>query len=97
MTDGERSFKEKLALRIVHRKIDSIFDECSKFEEKDKRILFEVIGNLLLQHMRQLPHIRAADTSTAADETPPKIREFGRASGSVSEICWSGTSDLPGY
>ena len=76
MTDGERPFKERLALQIVVRKIDSIFEECSKFEEKDKKILFEVLGNLLLQHMRQLPHARAAKTSTPIDETPPQIREL---------------------
>jgi hypothetical protein len=77
MTDGgRRSFKEKLALKIVLLKIDSIFEECSKFEERDKKILLEVIGNLLLQHMRQLPHIRAAKTSTPADDAPPRIREL---------------------
>jgi hypothetical protein len=58
MTDGGRSFKEKLALQIVIRKIDLIFEECSKFEERDKKILFDVMGTLLLQHMRRLPHIR---------------------------------------
>jgi hypothetical protein len=76
MTDGERSFKEKLALQIVLRKIDSIFEECSKFEEKDKKILFEVMGTLLIQHMRELSHIRAAKSSAPADETPPQIREL---------------------
>jgi hypothetical protein len=75
MTDGERPFKEKLALQIVIRKIDLLFEECSKFEERDKRILFDVIGTLLLQQMRQLPHIRAAKTSTPADEARP-IREL---------------------
>jgi hypothetical protein len=76
MTDGERPFKEKSALQIVIRKIDSIFAECSKFEERDKKILLEVIGTLLLQHMRQLPHIRANQTSAPADEAPPQIREL---------------------
>jgi hypothetical protein len=75
MTDGERPFKEKLALQIVIRKIDLLFEECSKFEERDKKILFDVIGTLLLQHMRQLPHIRAVKTSTPADE-PRSIREL---------------------
>ena len=36
----------------------------------------EVIGSLLLQHMRQLPHVRAAKTSTPADEAPPQPREL---------------------
>ena len=53
MTTGERSFKEKLALQIAIRKIDSVFEVCSKFGEKDRKILFEVIRNLLLQH---IPH-----------------------------------------
>ena len=78
MTDGGRSFKEKLALQIVIRKIDLLFEECSKFEERDKKILFDVIGTLLLQQMRQLPHIRAAKTSTPADEARP-IRELADA------------------
>lgn len=73
MTDSERPFKERLALQIVLRKIDSIFAECSTFEDKDKRILFDVIGSLLLQHMRQIPHIRAAQTSAPADAAPPEI------------------------
>jgi hypothetical protein len=73
---GERPFKEKLALQIVICKIDGLFEECNKFEERDKKILFDVIGNLLLQHMRRLPHIRAAKTSTGSNETPPRIREL---------------------
>jgi hypothetical protein len=76
MTDGGRSFKEKLALQIVIRKIDLLFEECSKFEERDKKILFDVIGTLLLQHMRQLPHIRSDQTSTPIEEAPPQIREL---------------------
>jgi hypothetical protein len=76
MTLGERPFKEKLALQIVICKIDGLFDECSKFEERDKKILFDVIGNLLLQHMRRLPHIRAAKTSAPTDQAPPRIREL---------------------
>jgi hypothetical protein len=76
MTDSERPFKEKLALQIVIRKIDLLFEECSKFEERDKRILFDVIGTLLLQQMRQLPHIRADKTSAPIEEAPPQIREL---------------------
>jgi hypothetical protein len=68
MTDSERPFKEKLALQIVIRKIDLLFEECSKFEERDKRMLFDVIGTLLLQHMRQLPHIRAPQTSAPIEQ-----------------------------
>ena len=76
MTDGERPLKEKLALQIIIRNIDLLFEECSKFEERNKKILFDVIGNLLLQHMRQLPHTRAAKTSSLVDEAPPRIREL---------------------
>ena len=76
MTDGGRSFKEKLALQIVIRKIDLIFEECSKFEEGDKKILFDVMGTLLLQHMRRLPHIRTEKTSAPIEEAPPQIREL---------------------
>jgi hypothetical protein len=76
MTLGERPFKEKLALQIVICKIDGLFVECNRFEERDKQILFDVIGNLLLQHMRQLPHVRAAKTSAPTDEVPPRIMEL---------------------
>jgi hypothetical protein len=76
MTDSERSFREKLALQIVIRKIDMIFAECSKFKERDKKILLEVIGTLLLQHMRQIPHIRANQKSAPIEEEPPRIREL---------------------
>ena len=76
MTLGERPFKEKLALQIVICKIDGLLEECSKFEGQDKKILLEVIGSLLLQHLRQLPHVRAAKTSTPADEARPRIREL---------------------
>ena len=76
MTDGGRPFKERLALQIVIRKIDLLFAECSQFEERDKKILLEVIGSLLLQHMRQLPHIRATQTFTPADESPPQIKQL---------------------
>jgi hypothetical protein len=74
MTDGERSFREKLALQIVIRKIDMIFGECSKFKERDKKILLEVIATLLIQHMRELPHVRANQTFVSTDEAPPQIR-----------------------
>ena len=67
MTDGERSFKEKLALQIVRLKITQIFEECSKFEERDKNALYEEIGNLLLQR------IRSAETPSLADEAPPEF------------------------
>jgi hypothetical protein len=70
MSDGKRPFKEKLALQIVIRKIDLIFEDCSKFEERDKKILLEVIGTLLLQHMRQLPHVHAIKSSAPANEAP---------------------------
>jgi hypothetical protein len=74
MTDGERSFREKLALQIVIRKIDMIFAECSTFKERDKKILLEVIATLLIQHMRELPHVRASQSFVSTDEAPPKIR-----------------------
>ena len=65
MTEGERGFKEKLAFQIVRLKIQQIFEECSKFDENDKKALYEVIGNLLLQR------IRSTQTPTPADEAPP--------------------------
>jgi hypothetical protein len=65
MTDGERSLKEKLAFQIVRLKIQQIFEGCSKFDESDKKALYEVIGNLLLQR------IGAAETPSPADEAPP--------------------------
>ena len=64
MTDGGCSFKEKLALKVVLLKIDSIFEECSKVEERDKNALYEAIGNLSLQR------IRPAEARTPADEMP---------------------------
>ena len=67
MTDGKRPFKETLALQIVRLKITQIFEECSKFEERDKNALYEEIGNLLLQR------IRSAETPAVADEAPPRI------------------------
>jgi hypothetical protein len=70
MADGERPFKEKLAFQIVRLKIQQIFEECSKFEERDKKALYEVIGNMLLQR------IRSAETPGLADETLPEVREL---------------------
>jgi len=70
MTEGERGFKGKLAFQIVRLKIQQIFEECSKFDEKDKKALYEVIGNLLLQR------IRSAETPTTADEAPPELTEL---------------------
>jgi hypothetical protein len=96
MTDGGRPFKEKLALQIVLRKIDLLFEECSKFAERDKKILLEVIGTLLLQHMRQLPHIRAAKTSSLVDEGPPQFRKLANTAAtdgirqvllSIADLC----------
>jgi len=72
MTTGERSFKEKLALQIAVRKIDSVFEACSKFDEKDKKILFEVIRNLLLRH---IPH-GPGGAPVPADEATPPFTEF---------------------
>jgi hypothetical protein len=74
MTDGERPLKDKLAFQIVRLKIQQIFEECSKFEEKDKKALYEVMGNLLLQR------IGAAEPPTPADETPPGLTELTDAS-----------------
>jgi hypothetical protein len=68
MTNGGRSFKEKLALQIAIRKIDSVFEACSKFDEKDKKILFEIIRNLLLQH---IPHGPGGTPVPADEATPP--------------------------
>jgi hypothetical protein len=70
MTEGERGFKEKLAFQIVRLKILQIFEECSKFDESDKKALYEVMGNLLLQR------IGAAQTLSPADETPPELTEL---------------------
>jgi hypothetical protein len=65
MIEGRRDFKEKLAFQVVRLKILQIFEECSKFDEKDKKALYEVMGNLLLQR------IGAAETPTPVDEMPP--------------------------
>jgi hypothetical protein len=66
MTGGERPLKEKLAFQIVRLKIQQIFEECSKFDESDKKALYEVMGNLLLQRLR------SAEAPTPADEAPPR-------------------------
>jgi hypothetical protein len=73
MTDGERSLKEKLAFQIVRLKIQQIFEECSKFGERDKKALYEVIGTLLLQR------IRSTETPALADGTPPGFIELTEA------------------
>jgi hypothetical protein len=44
MTD-RRPFREKLAFQIVRLKIERIFEECSKFEEKDKKSSLRGNGN----------------------------------------------------
>jgi hypothetical protein len=72
MTNGERPFKEKLALQIAIRKIDSAFEACSRFDEKDKKILFEIIKNLLLQH---IPH-GPGGIPVPADEATHPFREL---------------------
>jgi hypothetical protein len=68
MADGRRPFKERLALQIAFRKIDDVFDACGKFDERDKKILFEVIRNLLLQH---IPHGPGGMPAPADEATPP--------------------------
>jgi hypothetical protein len=75
MTNGERPFKEKLALQIAIRKIDSVFEACSKFDDKDRKILFEVIRNLLLQHIAHGP----GGTPVPADEATPAFTELADA------------------
>jgi hypothetical protein len=73
MTDSERPLKDKLAFQIVRLKIQQIFEECSKFEEMDKKALYEVMGNLLLQR------IGAAEPPTPADEAPPELAALTEA------------------
>jgi hypothetical protein len=72
VTDRDRPFKERLALQIALRKIDDVFEACSKFDEKDKKILFEVIRNLLL---RQISH-GPGGTPVPADDATPPFREL---------------------
>jgi hypothetical protein len=66
MTEGERGF----AFQIIRLKILQIFDECNKFDESDKKALYEVMGSLLLQR------IRSIQTPTPADEAPPELIEL---------------------
>ena len=87
MTDGERPFKNTLAFQIVRLKIQQIFEECSKFEEKDKKALYEVMGNLLLQR------IGAAETLAPVDETPPP--ELTELTGAAAADDTAKSSSLP--
>jgi hypothetical protein len=89
MTDGERPLKDKLAFQIVRLKIQQIFEECSKFEEKDKNALYEVMGNLLLQR------IRSTETPTPADEAPPELTELTDAAPTDDATSSSKMSGLP--
>jgi hypothetical protein len=89
MTDGERPLKEKLAFQIVRLKIQQIFEECSKFEESDKKALYEVMGNLLLQRLR------SAEAPTLADEAPPGLTELTDAAPTVDSTSSSMMSRLP--
>jgi hypothetical protein len=73
MTDSERPLTSKLAFQIVRLKIQQVFEECSKFEEKDKKALYEVMGELLLQR------IRSTETPTPAGEAPPELPEITEA------------------
>ena len=66
MTEGEKSFKDKLEFQIALRKIDSAFEACSRFEGADKKTLFEAIGNLLFQHAPPVP----VETPPSTDEAP---------------------------
>jgi hypothetical protein len=88
MTD-RRPFKETLAFQIVRLKIEQIFEECSKFEEKDKKALYEVMGTLLLQR------IGPAETSTPADETAPGLTELTDAAATDDSTRLSNRSGLP--
>jgi hypothetical protein len=67
MTEGEKSFKDKLEFQIALRKIDSAFEACGRFEGEDKKTLFEAIGNLLFQHAPPDP----VEAPTSSDEAPP--------------------------
>jgi hypothetical protein len=87
MTDGERSFKEKLALQIALRRIDAIFEECSKFEERDRKILFEAIRSLLL-HKYSL-----TETPARTDEAPLQLADTAPTDGirealsNIADLC----------
>ena len=89
MTERELPFKEKLAFQIVRLKILQIFEECSKFDESDKKAVYEVIGNLLLQR------IRSAETPTPADEAPPELTELTYAAPTNASTKSSERSGLP--
>jgi hypothetical protein len=78
MTTGEGSFKEKLVLQIAIHKIDSVFEACSKFDEKDKKILFEVIRNLLLQHADEATPPYSELASTAPTTRLPPAQTLKR-------------------
>jgi hypothetical protein len=67
MTEGKRGLKGKLAFQIVRLKILQIFEECNKLDESDKKALYELMGNLLLQR------IQSIETPTPADEAPPEL------------------------
>ena len=73
MTEGEKSFKDKLEFQIALRKIDSAFEACSKFEGVDQKTLFEAIGNLLFQHAPPV----LVEAPTSSEEAPcgsPNLR-----------------------
>jgi hypothetical protein len=89
MTDGERPIKKTLAFQIVRLKIEQIFAECSRFEEQDKKALYEVIGNLLLQR------IGATETPTPTDETSPGSPELTDAAATDDSARPSRMSGLP--
>jgi hypothetical protein len=77
MTDDERSFKERLEVRIALRKIDSAFDACNKLAEVDKQSLYGEIGNRLLQHIARGPTATHDPTEIPAPAavTPPRFRD----------------------
>jgi hypothetical protein len=87
MTDGARSFKEKLALQIALRRIDTIFEECSKFEERDRKILFEAIRSLLLHNHSH------TETPARTDEAPLQLADTAPIDGvretlsSIADLC----------
>jgi hypothetical protein len=89
MTDGKRPFKETLALQIVRLKVEQIFEECSKFEERDKKALYELMGNMLLQR------IGSAETPTGADEAPLELTELTDAALTDDSARSSKMSGLP--
>jgi hypothetical protein len=86
MTGGERPFKEKLALQIALRRIDSVFEDCNKFDEKDRKILFEAIGDRLIHyHGSGETPARTGDAPPLAGSPPTDgIRE---ALSSIADLC----------